>query len=217
MSKIKVLSIIFIAILVSTCFIFNYNTGDYENNTKDINLEILNNPNKSSQINLNSDSRGSLDIPKHRKSLECNIRGGCWLDSYIDDSGIEGITNCISEYRNIRLSSQSLEFIDTDYKVTCAYNGIECLELLKNNKIPDLILLDIMMPGMDGWETFKNLQENPVWKNIPVFFLTSRTDAVANNACDLLAADFIQKPYDIKDLKIRINKVLKNANNIVKE
>ena len=63
----------------------------------------------------------------------------------------------------------------------------------------------------------KNLQENPVWKNIPVFFLTSRTDAVVNNACDLLAADFIQKPYDIKDLKMRINKVLKNTDNIVIE
>jgi len=70
-----------------------------------------------------------------------------------------------------------------------------------------------MMPKMDGWETFKNLQGNPLWKEIPVFFLTARTDSVAKNAVDFLAAEYIQKPYDIEDLKIRINKVLKYSGN----
>ena len=117
----------------------------------------------------------------------------------------------------IQTLKQSLEYMDADYKVTCTSNGMQCLELLKNNEIPDLILLDIMMPKMDGWETFKNLQENPLWKNIPVFFLTARTDRVAKNAVDFLAVEYIQKPYDIEDLKIRINKVLKNTGNIGKE
>ena len=111
---------------------------------------------------------------------------------------------------------QSLEFMDTDFKVTCAINGVQCLNLLKNNEIPDLILLDIMMPEMDGWETFKNLQENPLWKDIPVFFLTARDDSVVNNAGNILAADFIQKPYDIEDLKLRINKIFKNPGNVDK-
>jgi CheY-like chemotaxis protein len=107
--------------------------------------------------------------------------------------------------------------MDADYKVTCASDGTQCLELLKNNKIPDLILLDIMMPKMSGWETFKNLQENPLWKDIPVFFLTARTDRIAKNAGDFLASEFIQKPFDIEDLKKRIDKVLKNTGNIGKE
>ena len=56
--------------------------------------------------------------------------------------------------------------MDTNYTVTCAYNGEQCLELMKNDEIPDLILLDIMMPKMDGWETFKNLKEVYIFKKV---------------------------------------------------
>jgi len=114
------------------------------------------------------------------------------------------------DQNNLQTLKQSLEDMDPEYKVSCASNGIQCLELMKNNEIPDLILLDIMMPKMSGWETFKNLQENPLWKDIPVFFLTARTDQVAKNAGGFLAAEYIQKPFDIEELKIKIDKVLKN-------
>ncbi len=115
------------------------------------------------------------------------------------------------DQNTLQTLKQSIEFMDIDFTVTCASNGEQCLELMKNDEIPDLILLDIMMPKMDGWETFKNLKENPLWKDIPVFFLTARTDIVAKNAVDFLAAEYIQKPYDINDLKIRINKVFKKT------
>ena len=121
------------------------------------------------------------------------------------------------DQNTLQTLKESLDYMDADYKVTCASNGMQCLELLENNEIPDLILLDIMMPEMDGWETFKNLQENPLWKNIPVFFLTARDDRVVKNAVDFLVAEYIQKPYDIEDLKKRIDKVLKNTGNIGKE
>ena len=121
------------------------------------------------------------------------------------------------DQNTLQTLKQSLEYMNADYKVTCASNGMQCLELLKNNEIPDLILLDIMMPKMSGWETFKNLKGNPLWKDIPVFFLTARTDRVAENAGSFLAAEYIQKPFDIEDLKIRIDKILKNTGNIGKE
>ena len=124
----------------------------------------------------------------------------------------------VDDDQNNRLTlKQALENMDAEYKVTTAANGVQCLELLENNEIPDLILLDIMMPKMSGWETFKYLQENPLWKNIPVFFLTARTDRVAKNAGGFLATEFINKPFDIDDLKQRIDKVLKNTRNIGKE
>ena len=110
---------------------------------------------------------------------------------------------------NLQTLKQSLEDMDPDYKITCASNGIQCLELLKNNEIPDLILLDIMMPKMSGWETFRNLQGNALWKDIPVFFLTARADEVAVNAGSFLAVEYIQKPFDIEELKIKIDKVWK--------
>ncbi|MCK4332975.1 MAG: response regulator [Thermoplasmatales archaeon] len=107
---------------------------------------------------------------------------------------------------------QALEYKDGDYTVTCVSSGTQCIELLKNNEIPDLILLDIVMPEMTGWETLKILQENLSWRDIPVVFLTARTDDFAENAGKILATDFIKKPFDIEDLKNRIDKVLKKNN-----
>ena len=104
-----------------------------------------------------------------------------------------------------------LENKDGDYKVICVSSGIRCLKSLQNNEIPDLILLDIMMPKMSGWETLKNLQENPLWKNIPVVFLTARTDDIAENAGKFLATDYIEKPFDMDDLKRKIDNILKSS------
>ena len=105
----------------------------------------------------------------------------------------------------------TLEDLSDKYEVIGANSGMQCLQLLKNNQIPDLILLDIMMPKMSGWETFDQLKENPSWKNIPVVFLTARTDRAARNAGGFLGEDYIEKPYNIEDLKKRIDKVLKNT------
>ena len=96
-----------------------------------------------------------------------------------------------------------------EYKIIPAESGKECLELLNKNFIPDLILLDIMMPDMNGWEVFDKLKANPSWKNIPVVFLTARTDGFAEKTGEFIAEDYIKKPIDVKELKIRIDSVLK--------
>jgi len=103
---------------------------------------------------------------------------------------------------------QMLENMDDEYKVTCASSGTRCLKSLENNEIPDLILLDIMMPEISGWEIFKILQENASWKDIPVVFITARTDDFAEEAGNFLAMDYIEKPFDIEDFKKRIDEVL---------
>jgi len=94
------------------------------------------------------------------------------------------------------------------YVVICIENGNRCLELLQANLIPDLILLDIMMPGMSGWMLSDRLRENPSWKNIPIIFLTARRDEFAQETGKPLSKDYITKPFDIHDLKTRIEKVL---------
>ena len=96
-----------------------------------------------------------------------------------------------------------------DYEIIPAESGEKCLELLKNNEIPDLILLDIMMPGMSGWRVFDELKDNPSWRNIPVVFLTACVDNFAKDAGTFSAEDYIKKPYDIDDLKKRVDKILK--------
>lgn len=94
-----------------------------------------------------------------------------------------------------------------EYDVTIANSGIECLNQLKNNKIPDVILLDIMMPEMNGWQVFERLKENESWNHIPIIFLTARTDDIARNAGSFLGEDYIEKPYDVEDLKKRIDTI----------
>ena len=75
-----------------------------------------------------------------------------------------------------------LETIDEDYQVITVESGMECLNYLNNNAPPDVILLDVMMPEMSGWETLDKIRDNTAWKNIPILFLTGRTDKIAKNA-----------------------------------
>ena len=94
-----------------------------------------------------------------------------------------------------------------EYQIIAAYSGQECLIILEKI-IPDVIILDIMMPEMDGWAVVDKLKEEPLWRNIPIIFLTARTDEMAEDAGELIAADYIKKPIDIRELKIRIDHVL---------
>ena len=98
-----------------------------------------------------------------------------------------------------------------EYTIVRAESGEKCFELLNKKNIPDLILLDIMMPKMNGWEVFDRLRANPEWKNIPIIFLTARTDEFAEHAGVLIAEDYIKKPIEIKELKMRIDNVLKRT------
>ena len=102
-----------------------------------------------------------------------------------------------------------MENLDNDYEIITVNNGNDCLELLEKNQLPDLILLDIMMPEISGWEIYKKIKENDSWKDIPVVFLTARTDRIAKEAGGFLGDDYIEKPFNLPDLKARIDKLLK--------
>jgi len=102
-----------------------------------------------------------------------------------------------------------MERLDKDYEIIPVNSGKKCLELLTNNNIPDLILLDIMMPEISGWETYQKIKQNELWRNIPIVFLTARTDHIAKSAGGFLGDDYIEKPFKIPQLKERIDKILK--------
>ena len=99
------------------------------------------------------------------------------------------------------------EFPD-EYEIIGVESGAKCFKLLEKSEIPDIILLDIMMPDMNGWEVFDKLRANQSWKNIPVIFITARSDGLAANAGAMIADDYIEKPIEIKELKTRIDTVL---------
>lgn len=86
----------------------------------------------------------------------------------------------------------------------------DCLELAKS-PAPDLILLDIVMPDMNGYEVAKSLKNEPTTKNIKILFTTGQDlepMAIINRCKELDATDFLLKPFSIEDLLKKINEVL---------
>ena len=87
------------------------------------------------------------------------------------------------------------EILRNTYRIITAMNGESALLAAQGNPQPDLILLDIMMPDMDGYETCRRLTQNPVTASIPVIFLTAKTGPVNEKiGLDLGAEDYISKP-----------------------
>ncbi|MDT8990703.1 two-component system response regulator [Curvibacter sp. APW13] len=87
------------------------------------------------------------------------------------------------------------ELLKTDYQVLLANGGERALKLAAMVPPPDLILLDIMMPGMDGYEVCQRLKHNPQTRDIPVVFLTAKTDIDdEQHGLELGAVDYITKP-----------------------
>jgi adenylate cyclase len=82
------------------------------------------------------------------------------------------------------------------YRTKVATNGEKALVLASAAERPDLILLDVMMPGMDGYEVCRRLKANPITREIPIIFLTARTDAVdEEKGFEVGAVDYIHKPF----------------------
>ena len=100
------------------------------------------------------------------------------------------------------------EVLREEYEVSTAKSGRQAL-LMLNEMTPDLIMLDINMPQMNGYEVFDKLQENPEWAKIPVIFLTAESDMTKEvKGLSMGAMDFIRKPFDPQVMKTRIDKVL---------
>lgn len=109
--------------------------------------------------------------------------------------------------KNIQVLGSMLKPIG--YRIRIAYNGKEALEMVETS-LPDLILLDIMMPIMDGFETCKNLKENNKTADIPVIFLTAKTDTEdIVQAFEAGAVDYVSKPFNGTELLQRIQTHLK--------
>lgn len=98
---------------------------------------------------------------------------------------------------------------DQGYDVLDCENGLECIELARKEK-PDIILLDIRMPIMDGYEVVKFLKSNPETKDISIIVISANSEPQnIKKAFDLGATEFLPKPVNLEELLIRISTVLK--------
>lgn len=95
------------------------------------------------------------------------------------------------------------------FETIVAHDGEECLELLKVVK-PDLMLLDMMMPGMDGKEVCKKIRKNPKLKSLKVAFVTVvKSEETGKNYIKLLnVSDYIEKPFTIDDFVSKVKKLI---------
>jgi adenylate cyclase len=107
------------------------------------------------------------------------------------------------EPANIQTLSTLLK--ERGYNINIATNGRQGLEVLERIR-PDLILLDIMMPEMDGFETCRRIKASTAWREIPIIFLTAKTDtADIVRGFELGAVDYVAKPFNAHELLARVN------------
>lgn len=109
--------------------------------------------------------------------------------------------------KNLKFLGSLLEFYNYDHEE--ARNGVEALEKTETYK-PDLILLDIMMPEMDGYEACRRLKNKPETRNIPVVIITALSDKKSRiEGLNAGANDFLTKPVDKTELALRVKNLLR--------
>ena len=110
--------------------------------------------------------------------------------------------NEISEFLEVYLTS-------LNYEVCIVQNILEADQII-SNRIPDLILLDIMMSWLSGYEYCKILKSKELTKHIPIIFMTARPrEEVKTKSKEVGADDFLIKPFETSDLKTMIKKYVK--------
>lgn len=109
------------------------------------------------------------------------------------------------EIENLEMVEYALK---EDFDVIPVKSGMMVLKYLTGNR-PDLILLDIRMPEMDGFEVYQKIKEQDSMKDIPVIFLTSASDVETEDSCfEMGAVDFISKPFEPQIVKRRVKRTL---------
>ena len=111
-------------------------------------------------------------------------------------------------------------FKEEDYQILTAYSGYQALDMIKNNKDISIVLLDVMMPGLSGYEVCKNIRQEYKLFELPILLLTVRnTPEDISIGLDAGANDFLEKPFDLKELKARVmtlQKMKESVENAIK-
>lgn len=101
------------------------------------------------------------------------------------------------------------------FSVVTAYSGKECLEKI-GRELPDLVLLDIMMPQMDGWEVYRQIKSDHKTEKIPVAMLTAKSQSIDKmiGLHVVKVDDYITKPFGRSELIERVKKILREKGEV---
>ena len=109
---------------------------------------------------------------------------------------------CDDTPKNIQVLGTIL--MDKGYQVTVAEDGTECLKMLEDVN-PDLILLDVMMPYLDGYQTCEKIKSNPKFEDIPIIFLSAKNEVEdIIKGLEMGAVDYVSKPFNSLELLQRV-------------
>lgn len=98
------------------------------------------------------------------------------------------------------------------FKVICTGNGIEAIKLVRE-QLPQLMLLDLMLPGMDGLDVCKEIRKDSTMSNMPIIMITAKGEEIDKIiGLELGADDYITKPFSVRELVARIKAILRRTN-----
>jgi len=96
-----------------------------------------------------------------------------------------------------------------NYEVREARNGQECLTMARKHPLPDLIMVDLSMPELDGWEVFRQLKANSNTANIPCVAVTAHTDTDRIRALQSGFSAFVGKPFKTEELLLTVARLVR--------
>ena len=118
---------------------------------------------------------------------------------------------------NVELLMVMFRLLKSSYHVYAAKNGLEALDIIHQKDL-DLIISDVMMPEMDGYELTKAIKSDPNYSHLPIILLTAKTQKEDEQEALLIGADeFLTKPFHLSDLKLRIDNIIENRKRIQSE
>jgi|GEM_PF-328672 len=163
---------------------------------------------ESSEESLENDIMSKIfeleEVKDNLDLLECNT--GNIIDSCPKMDVPKKILIVDDKPENIHILIENLK---SEYDLYFATNGIKALDIAQANKDLDLILLDLIMPGMDGYEVCNKLKDPQTW-HIPIIILTASSEEVDEiKSLNMGAVDFISKPFHIPIVKARIKAALR--------
>ena len=104
-----------------------------------------------------------------------------------------------------------LSLVSEKFRILKAYTGLDALDLIYKEN-PDLIILDLMMPGINGFEVCKKVKENPLLKKIPVIILSAKGEVEDKlHGLKIGADDYMTKPFDPMELEARVERLIRSS------
>jgi len=148
--------------------------------------------------------RNQIELQRHRQlpgpfDIALQAEGSAPPTLLVVDDVPENIHELLSALRD-------------EFRIVVAGDGVRALEIVQGPTPPDLVLLDVMMPGMDGYEVCRHIKSTPAGQRIPVMFVTVVDDPRDKvRGFDLGAADYVTKPFDIGEVRARVRAHLELA------